>query len=123
MKWTNKLAIVLLVLLISSCTVTKTYNIGIEYSPYPKTPQIVDVENKINSLFVILGQEKNEKLNSYIWNGQYLTINTKRKNSKALDNLIPLTICPLNQPDRCFLVKTIKGKRILVPVNRKEDKK
>ncbi len=123
MKWTNKLVIVLLVLLISSCTVTKTYNIGIESSPNPKPPNIVDIENNINSLFVILGQEKNGKLNSYIWNGEYLTIKTKRKNSKALDNLIPITICPLNQPDRCFLVKTIKGKRVLVPVDRREDKK
>lgn len=110
----NKLIVILFFL--SSCKVTKTYNIGLDYSPAPKTPQIIDIEKKINDLFVILKQDKDSKLNTYIWNGKFLTLKTKKKNSTTLDKLLPLTICPLNLPKSCSLVQTIIGRKVFVHV-------
>jgi len=81
-------------LLFSSCYVTKTYDIKDNYNQtIPLDGPALYMQQKIQSLITVIGQQDNPRLNAYVLNGHLFTLKMKRKNAKKVEQLVTQTLC------------------------------
>lgn len=99
------IAIIILLIYLSSCTVIRTYDMKDKYSEVnPPSIDRVYMEQKIQALLCILNQCNNNRLKYYILNGQYFTIKIRKRDKKRIDRLVQATLCkqsPVTQCTRC----------------------
>lgn len=87
--------LIILIILNCSCCVIKTYKID------PGVGTTVEKEKKVAAILQMTKQNKNEHLNNYILNGEYLTLKMKKKNETIIDNLVRNSFCNAATPPSC----------------------
>ena len=87
----------------SSCYITKTYQLDVNYTQtVPLDGETIYMQQKIENFLCIINQCDNSPLHHYVLDGRYFTLKMRKKDEKKIDQLILHTLCRIS--DGCIIV-------------------